>query len=71
MICFFSNIPRAQLRKLLFLRKTLINKSLDFIALARYPDTVLSFFKNKPDASLPKLHIDLSSEIKELLNLPT
>lgn len=37
-----------------------------FIAFAHYPNIVLSFFKNNPNTSLPKLHTDLSSEIKEL-----
>lgn len=39
------------------------------MAFVHSPDTVLSFFKNNPNASLPKIHIDLSSEIKELFFL--
>lgn len=68
-ICLLSDIPGVKLRTFLFLRKTLMNKSLDFIAFSHYPN-ILSFFKNNPNISLPKLYIDLSSEIKELLNLP-
>lgn len=63
-VCFFSD--KSQMRKFIFLRKTIINKSLGFIAFAHYPNIVLSFFKNNPNTSLPKLHTDLSSEIKEL-----
>lgn len=63
---FASFQTRVKLRKFIFLRKTIINKSLGFIAFAHYPNIVLSFFKNNPNTSLPKLHTDLSSEIKEL-----